>query len=328
MDHLWIHENSSFPASPIFVLHDHHRHYQGWLQPFDDLRYHPWMVYLDTYIGVSKNRGTLKWMVKIMEKPIKMGLFGGTPIFGNTHICLNMAIQLWSECGSSDTRINWFLHHAFLVGPKHQTNTWNTRTTFAQISPGGATNKQAGDDMVTDVNKKVIEVVQMMNKHISTMLEQYSIYTFGPQNPLKDAGFGPIMHGSNHPYKMKETWVPMVMFYYFIISIRCCRPRLKTVHVAECPKPSLTPASAPAAAPTATAPNTLEEVEDMAGGTNEWENQLEPKNTNMTTWFEFHESLYKIYKCLEHYDPCMPGSKVPHIGDGHHTMNTESFEWV
>ena len=30
----------------------------------------------------------------------------------------------------------------------------------------------------------------------------------------------------------------MVMFYYFIISIRCCRPRLKAVHVAECPKPS------------------------------------------------------------------------------------------
>ncbi len=29
---------------------------------------------------------TPKWMVKIMENPIKMGWFGGTPIFGNTHI--------------------------------------------------------------------------------------------------------------------------------------------------------------------------------------------------------------------------------------------------
>ena len=25
------------------------------------------------YMGVSKNRGTPKWMVKIMENPIKMG---------------------------------------------------------------------------------------------------------------------------------------------------------------------------------------------------------------------------------------------------------------
>ena len=28
-------------------------------------------------MGVSKNRGTPKWMVKIMENPIKMGWFGG-----------------------------------------------------------------------------------------------------------------------------------------------------------------------------------------------------------------------------------------------------------
>ena len=33
--------------------------------------------------GVSKNWGTPKWMVKIMEPPIKMGWFGGTTIFGN-----------------------------------------------------------------------------------------------------------------------------------------------------------------------------------------------------------------------------------------------------
>ncbi len=36
---------------------------------------------------VSKNRDTPKWMVKIMENPIKIHDFGGpTPIFGNTHI--------------------------------------------------------------------------------------------------------------------------------------------------------------------------------------------------------------------------------------------------
>ena len=40
------------------------------------------------YMDVSKNRGTPKWMVKIMENPIKMDdsrVHGGTIIFGNTH---------------------------------------------------------------------------------------------------------------------------------------------------------------------------------------------------------------------------------------------------
>jgi len=33
-----------------------------------------------------KNRGTPKWMVKIMENPIKMDDLGGKPtIFGNTY---------------------------------------------------------------------------------------------------------------------------------------------------------------------------------------------------------------------------------------------------
>ena len=38
-------------------------------------------------MGVSKNSGTPKWMVKIMENPIKMDDLGGFPIiFGTTHI--------------------------------------------------------------------------------------------------------------------------------------------------------------------------------------------------------------------------------------------------
>ena len=38
-------------------------------------------------MGVSKNRGkTPKWMVKIMENPIKMDELGVVSIFGNTHI--------------------------------------------------------------------------------------------------------------------------------------------------------------------------------------------------------------------------------------------------
>ena len=36
--------------------------------------------------GVSKNRGPPKWMVKIMENPIKVDDFGGTTVLGNTHI--------------------------------------------------------------------------------------------------------------------------------------------------------------------------------------------------------------------------------------------------
>ena len=43
------------------------------------------MVSSKVYMGVSKNRGILppKWMVKIMENPIKMDDLGGktTPIF-------------------------------------------------------------------------------------------------------------------------------------------------------------------------------------------------------------------------------------------------------
>ena len=36
---------------------------------------------------VSKNRGSPKWMVKIMENHYKMDDLGGKPtIFGNTHI--------------------------------------------------------------------------------------------------------------------------------------------------------------------------------------------------------------------------------------------------
>ena len=37
-------------------------------------------------LGVSKNRGTPKWMVKIIENPIKMDDLGGFPIFLETPI--------------------------------------------------------------------------------------------------------------------------------------------------------------------------------------------------------------------------------------------------
>ena len=42
---------------------------------------------LETYGCWTKNKGTPKWMVKIMENPIKMDDLGGKPtIFGNNHI--------------------------------------------------------------------------------------------------------------------------------------------------------------------------------------------------------------------------------------------------
>ena len=38
-------------------------------------------------LGVSKNRATPKWMVKIMKNPIKIDDLGGKPIiFGNIHL--------------------------------------------------------------------------------------------------------------------------------------------------------------------------------------------------------------------------------------------------
>ena len=39
-------------------------------------------------VGVSKNRGTPKWMVKIMDNPIKNGMiWGENPLFfGNIHV--------------------------------------------------------------------------------------------------------------------------------------------------------------------------------------------------------------------------------------------------
>ena len=48
---------------------------------------------LDT--GVSKNRGTPKWMVKIMEDPIKMdGLGGNPPYFWNPKPSISIGFSI------------------------------------------------------------------------------------------------------------------------------------------------------------------------------------------------------------------------------------------
>jgi len=41
-------------------------------------------------MGVSKNRDTPRWMVKIMENPIKMDDLGVPLFFGNIHINLSI----------------------------------------------------------------------------------------------------------------------------------------------------------------------------------------------------------------------------------------------
>ena len=41
---------------------------------------------VDCQMGVSTNRGIPKWMVKILENPIKMDDLGVPLIFGNTQI--------------------------------------------------------------------------------------------------------------------------------------------------------------------------------------------------------------------------------------------------
>ena len=52
----------------------------------------PFCIYMD----VSKNRGTSKWMVNIMENPIKMDDLGGTPYFWKhpyaCHTCSNYTV--------------------------------------------------------------------------------------------------------------------------------------------------------------------------------------------------------------------------------------------
>ena len=62
----------------------------GWFtyshHPWKETTY-PWKTKQTSIWGVSKNRGgPPKWMVKIMENPIKKGWFGGkTPYFRNLH---------------------------------------------------------------------------------------------------------------------------------------------------------------------------------------------------------------------------------------------------
>ena len=58
--------------------------------PWDHPRF-CWFQNLD----VSKNRGPPKWMVKIMENPIKMDDLGFFPLFLETPISINLKGDIW-----------------------------------------------------------------------------------------------------------------------------------------------------------------------------------------------------------------------------------------
>ena len=62
------------------------------------------------YFGVSKNRGTPKWMVKIMEKPIKMDDLG-VPLFLETPIYLHVVVFFIFFYGVGNIWLEGCLNH-------------------------------------------------------------------------------------------------------------------------------------------------------------------------------------------------------------------------
>ena len=65
-------------------------HHPWWLAGFCPSTVFRSILVKHLHMGVSKNRGTPKWMVKIMENPIQMDDLEGTKIFGNIHICFDL----------------------------------------------------------------------------------------------------------------------------------------------------------------------------------------------------------------------------------------------
>ena len=100
---------------------------ESWLQKnFTVSRSDPqkwWCGTNEMKMGVSNNMGTPKWMVKIMENPIKHGWFGGkTPIFGNTQ--MNILFSNTPPCH------RWFLGQDRRLHP-------TKRCTFKPTQVGG-----------------------------------------------------------------------------------------------------------------------------------------------------------------------------------------------
>ena len=58
------------------------------------------------HVGVSKNRGTPKWMV-YNGKPYLNGWFGGTTIFGNIHVSFAISEILFGPYGTENATCFW-----------------------------------------------------------------------------------------------------------------------------------------------------------------------------------------------------------------------------
>ena len=96
-------------------------------------------------MGVSKNRGTPKWMV-CNGRPYQNGWFGGTTIFGNIHMCipcysvsfLNILAQIGHHILDGDTPPLLCVEGAFCLLPRF--GGWSTSIvleipSFVNVSP-------------------------------------------------------------------------------------------------------------------------------------------------------------------------------------------------
>ena len=61
------------------------------------------------YMGISKNRDTPKWMVKIMENPMNKWMIWGYHYFGNTLMYLNI-LYTHIEKNDDDESNKWLTH--------------------------------------------------------------------------------------------------------------------------------------------------------------------------------------------------------------------------
>ena len=78
--------------------------------------------YTYIYIGVSKNRGTQKWMV-YNGKPYQNGWFGGysTTIFGNIHVY----VYICNKCK--------YTYHWYLMWKRCKNHLWRMASTNPQL---------------------------------------------------------------------------------------------------------------------------------------------------------------------------------------------------
>ena len=80
-------------------------------------------------MGVSKHRGTPRWMVKIMENPIKMDDLRNTTIFANIHI-----MQSCAKGNMLTTSLWWILSSSKTLCPRRLQNQNSQKTLGADES--------------------------------------------------------------------------------------------------------------------------------------------------------------------------------------------------